>query len=267
MDIFNLRSNNYTHTNIHFNMLSNKTALVTGGSRGIGAAIVRELAATGARVAVNYVKNSDRAEEVCRDIQKQGGTAFPVQANVESVDEVNAMFDAVEAEFGPVDILVNNAGIETRQTSLSFDEATYDRIMNINLKGAFFAAQRALIHMKERGWGRVVNISSVHELQPTGFCTVYGISKSGLAMMSRELALEFSQYGITINNVAPGAIRTDINREVLADPAYEAKVIGKIPARELGTPEDVAKTVAFLATDGARYITGASIFIDGGMSL
>ena len=256
-----------TRMNWAITMLSDKTALVTGGSRGIGAAIARGLAEAGARVAVNYVRAAAHADEVCRAIEEQGGTGFPVQADVGCVDDVNRMFDRVEAQYGPVDVLVNNAGIETRQSPLSFDEATYDRIMNTNLKGAFFCTQRALTGMKERRWGRVISISSVHEWQPTGFCAVYGMSKGGLAMMTRELALEFSQYGITLNNVSPGAIRTDINREVLADPGYEAKVIAKIPAGEIGTPEDVAKTVAFLVSDDARYITGTSIFIDGGLSL
>ena len=160
-------------------MLSDKTALVTGGSRGIGAAIARDLAQAGARVAVNYVRNAEHAENVCRRIKEQGGAAFPVQADVTSIDDVARMFDRTEAELGQVDILVNNAGIETRQSSLSFDESTYDRIMNTNLKGAFFAAKRALPGMKQRGWGRIINISSVHETQPTGFCAVYGMSKGG----------------------------------------------------------------------------------------
>ena len=248
-------------------MLANKIALVTGGSRGIGAAIARELASAGARVAVNFVHNAQAAEEVCCNIKKQNGSAFAVQADVTSVDAVNGMFDQVEAEYGPVDILVNNAGIETRQSVLTFDEATYNRIMDTNLKGAFFCAQRALAKMKERRWGRVINISSVHEVRPTGFCAVYSMSKGGLTMMTRELAKEFSQYGITINNVSPGAIRTDMNREVLADPEYEAKVIDRIPAREIGIPEDVSQAITFLVSDAARYITGTSIFIDGGLSI
>ena len=248
-------------------MLTGKTALVTGGSRGIGAAIASELASAGACVVVNFVHSTQAAEEVCENIQQQGRKAFALQADIGAVEEVNRMFDQVEAEFGPVDILVNNAGIEIRQSVLDFDEATYDRIMDTNLKGAFFCAQRALKTMQERQWGRVINISSVHETRPTGFCAVYGMSKGGMAMMTRELAKEFSKYGITVNNIAPGAIRTDINREVLSDPAYEAKVLARIPAGEIGVPEDVTQAVAFLASDAARYITGASIFVDGGLCL
>jgi glucose 1-dehydrogenase len=177
------------------------------------------------------------------------------------------MFDQVEAEWGGVDILVNSAGVEIRCPALEFSEADYARILDTNLKAAFFCAQRALRGMKERGWGRVINISSIHEIKPAGWSIPYSMSKGGLAMMTRELAFEFSKFGITINSITPGAIRTDINREVLADPAYEAKVLTKIPAGFIGETTDVAALVAFLASDRARYITGASLFIDGGMAL
>ena len=247
--------------------LKDKVALVTGASRSIGAAIASDLAVAGAQVAVNCCRSADKARAVCRTIEDAGGQAMVVQADVSRVDQVRRMFDEVEAAWGPVDILVNNAGIETRQPSRTFAEADYNAIMDTNLKGAFFCAQRALERMKQRRWGRVINISSVHELTPTGFCAVYSMSKGGMRMMMRELALEYSPFGITVNNVCPGAIRTDINREVLSDPAYEAKVVARIPARSIGEPADVARAVAFLASDAARYITGASLFIDGGLSL
>jgi NAD(P)-dependent dehydrogenase (short-subunit alcohol dehydrogenase family) len=147
------------------------------------------------------------------------------------------------------------------------DGKVYGRILDTNLKGTFFCAQRALSGMKEGGWGRVLNISSVHEFKPFGVCVPYSMTKAGLAMMTRERAQEFSPFGITVNCIAPGAIRTDINREVLADPAYEAKVLAKIPAGFIGETADVASLVAFLASAHARYITGASIFVDGGMVL
>lgn len=247
-------------------MLTNKIALVTGGSRGIGAAIARNLAKAGARVVINYVNNVQRAEQVRLAIEKENGTCLVVRADVGSVAQVHRMFDRVETEWGPVDILVNNAGIELRMPSRDFDEATYDRIMNTNLKGAFFCAQCALEGMKGKEWGRVINISSVHELTPTGFCTPYSMSKGGMMMMMRELAFEYSRFGITVNNVAPGAIRTDMNREVLSDPDYEAKVTANIPARFIGEPADVSKVVVFVASDEARYITGATIFVDGGLT-
>lgn len=247
--------------------LSNKIALVTGGSRGIGAAITLELAQAGANVVVNYNRSEDMAMDVVRRINNIDGKALALQADISQISSIQNLFSQIENQWGRVDILVNNAGMEVRRSFQDFNEATYEQIMDTNLKGAFFCAQRAIGGMKENQWGRIINISSVHELTPTGFCSVYSMSKSGMILMMRELAVEFSQYGITVNNIAPGAIRTDINREVLADPAYEAKVINKIPSRFIGEPEDVAKTAVFLATEDARYITGTSIFIDGGMQL
>lgn len=244
-----------------------KLALVTGAGRGIGRAIALDLAQSGADVVVNYSRSQAKAEEVVRAIEGMGRRAAAVRADVSRKADIDRMFDTVEADFGPVNILVNNAGIEPRADVCDFDEATYDAVMDTNLKGAFFCAQRALKKMREVGWGRVIGVSSLHELTPTGFSALYGMSKGGMALMMREMAKSYSQYGITINNVCPGATRTDINRKVLADPAYEAKVIEKIPAGFIAEPEDIAPTVTFLASDAARYITGASIFIDGGLWL
>ena len=244
-----------------------KIALVTGGGRGIGAAIALDLGRAGADVAVNYCHSPDRAEEICRQLRAFPVRAVSVGADVADAVAIRAMFDRVESELGPVDILVNNAGIEPRRPVEGFDEATYDAVMDTNLKGAFFCAQRALRGMKSKGWGRVVNISSVHETTPTGFSSVYSMSKGGLLLMMREMARDYSRYGITVNNVCPGAIRTDINRQVLSDPEYEAKVIARIPAGFIGEPADVAHLVTYLASDAARYITGASLYIDGGLSL
>lgn len=249
------------------NDLKNKIALVTGASRGIGAAIARDLAQAGAIVALNYCQAPDQAEAVRSSIEGIGGCALPVRADVALCDDVDAMFDRVEAELGPVDILVNNAAVQSREGALDFSEKEYDRILDTNLKGAFRCAQRALRGMKARGWGRVINISSIHELKPTGFHAPYSMSKAGLLMMTRELAFEFGPFGITVNNVTPGAIRTDMNRKVLSDPAYEARVIAKTPARLIGEPQDVSRAVVFLASPAARFITGASLFIDGGLSL
>ena len=189
------------------------------------------------------------------------------QADVSKYDDIQRLFDEVEKEFGPVDVLVNNAGLEIRHPSTEYDEATWDIIMNTNLKGAFFCSQRALRTMKDRGWGRIINISSVHETRPTGNRSIYSISKGGMLMMTREHAREFGAFGITVNSIAPGAIRTDLNRKVLEDPAYEAMVLKNIPANYIGVPEDIGGTVVFLTSDAARYVNGAAIYIDGGLSL
>jgi len=247
--------------------LQGKRALVTGAGRGIGRAVALDLARAGADVVVNYAHSQTQAEDAARQIEALSRRALALQADVSRKADVDRMFDHVEADFGPIDVLVNNAGIEPRADVCDFDEATYDAVMDTNLKGAFFCAQRALRKMRDAGWGRVVNISSLHELTPTGFSVLYGMSKGGMAMMMREMAKSYSRYGITINNVCPGATRTDINREVLSDPEYEARVIAKIPAAFIAEPEDIAPTVTFLASDAARYITGASIFVDGGLWL
>lgn len=244
-----------------------KIALVTGASRGIGAAIAVELARAGVDVAINYCHSEAKAREVLDVAEKLGRRAMLVQADVAQKAEIERMFDEVEAAWGKVDILVNNAGIEERWPTRECRESNYDAIMDTNVKGTFFCAQRALEGMKAKGWGRLINISSVHELKATNFCSVYGISKGALQLLMRELALEYSRFGITVNNVAPGAIRTDINRKVLSDPAYEAKVTGRIPVGFIGVPEDVAHLVAFVASEEARYITGTTLFIDGGLSL
>lgn len=244
-----------------------KIALVTGASRGIGAAIAVELARAGADVVVNYCRSESKAREVLTQIEKHSRRGLLVQADVAQKAEIDRMFDEVEAAWGKVDILVNNAGIEERWPTRECKESNYDAIMDTNVKGSFFCAQRALEGMKEKGWGRLINISSVHELKATGFCSVYGISKGAMQLLMRELALEYSRYGVTVNNIAPGAIRTDINRQVLSDPAYEAKVMARIPAGFIGVPEDVAHLVTFVASEEARYITGATLFIDGGLSL
>lgn len=249
------------------NSLAGKLALVTGAGRGIGRAIALDLARAGANVVVNYNRSREQAEAVARQIEAMGRRAAAIQADVANKADIDRMFDAAEASSGAVNILVNNAGIEPRADVCDFDEATYDAVMATNLKGAFFCAQRALRKMRDAGWGRVVNVSSLHELTPTGFSALYGMSKGGMALMMREIAKSYSRYGITINNVCPGATRTDINRKVLADPAYEAKVIEKIPAGFIAEPEDIAPTVTFLASDAARYITGTSIFVDGGLWL
>ncbi|MDR1962503.1 MAG: 3-oxoacyl-ACP reductase FabG [Planctomycetaceae bacterium] len=248
-------------------MFKNKTALITGGSRGIGAAIAVELAAYGATVIVNYRQGKDAAEEVCRTINEQQGNAFSCQADISVVAEIESMFDFVETKYGQVDILINNAGLEIRHPSTEYTEEIFDRILDTNLKGAFFCTRRALLTMKTAGWGRVVNISSVHAVRPTGNRSPYSISKAGLEMMTRELALEFSRYGITVNTVVPGAIRTDMNKGVLSDPVYEKRVVEMIPAQWIGETNDVAPIVRFLVSDEARYITGTAIAVDGGLML
>ena len=244
-----------------------KTALVTGGSRGIGAEISRALAKDGFQVVVNYFHSPEAAENIVKQIENEGGRAMAAAADIGSYEQIQKLFDITEKEFGPVDVLVNNAGIEIRVPSVDYKEETWDLMMNTNLKGAFFCSQRALRTMIKNKWGRIINISSIHEDRPTANRSIYSISKGGLRVMTRELAKEYAVYGVTVNSIAPGAIRTDLNRKVLEDPAYEAMVLKNIPAKFIADPDDIASTVVFLTSEKARYINGASIYIDGGLSL
>ena len=252
---------NYIHMK-----LTEKVAFVTGSAGGIGYAIAKEMAAEGAKVVINDL-DAEKTVQVVDEITATGGEAMAAPGDISAPQFVDNAFRSIGSRWGAVNILVNNAAIEQRKSSLDFTEEDYDTMMRVNLKAAFFLAQRALKSMVEAKWGRIINISSVHEQKPTGFCSIYSMAKAGLMMMTRELACEFSAYGITVNNIAPGAIRTDMNKAVLANPAYERKVIDNIPARFIGAPQDIAKCAAFLASDDARYITGASYYVDGGLAM
>jgi len=247
--------------------LTGKNALVTGASRGIGAAAAIALAKAGANVVVNYNRSVSAAREVAATIEKIGSRSTLIQADVSKKSDIDAMFDRMERDGELVDILVNNAGIEKRSKPTDFEELDYDAIFNTNLKGAFFCAQRAIRGMRIRRWGRVINISSVHEFSASGFSAPYSMTKSGMVMMTRELAKEYGKDGITVNNITPGAIRTDINREVLSQPNYEKQVLARIPVGFIAEPKDVVPLIVYLCSDLARYVTGASWVIDGGLTL
>jgi glucose 1-dehydrogenase len=249
-------------------LLNGSVALVTGGSRGIGAAVAEAYGAAGAAVAVNYVSGAEAARSVVARIEEAGGRAIAVQADIGDLNSHEALLAAVETAFGPIRILVNNAAIEVRKEILEYKPADWDRHFDVNLKGAFFLAQRVARRMIEVGvQGRIIQISSTHETKAMKSNALYSITKAGLAMATKSLALELAPHGITVNSVIPGAIRTDINREVLADQAYENKVTGLIPLGRIGVPDDCVGAALFLASDSARYMTGASVAVDGGLLL
>jgi glucose 1-dehydrogenase len=240
--------------------LDGRVALVTGAGSGIGYAIAQRLGAEGAKVAVNYFHAyADEAQTLAAEL---GGKAY--EADVSSPSDVEAMAAAIAADLGPLRILVNNAGIEKPMPVLDVDEANWDETIAINLKGPFVCLQAAARRMRSTG-GSIVNISSVHEDFPFPEYTPYCASKGGLRMMMRNAALELAAYGIRVNNVAPGAIKTPINAATVADPAKIARLRQLIPLERVGEPGEVAEVVLFLASDRSSYVTGSTYYVDGGL--
>lgn len=245
--------------------LAGKVAIVTGAGRGIGAAIARRFAREGAAVVVNYCASADEARAVVEQISNDGGRAAECRADIGNLDEHETLISRAINEFGRLDILVNNAAIETRVPALEAPAAEWDRIMAIDLRGPYFLAQRAAHVMRNAGGGAVLNISSVHDEQAHWHNSIYTIAKGGLKLMTRCLALEWAQYGIRVNSLSPGAILTDINREVLADDAFRAKVLESIPLRRIGDAEELTGAAVLLVSDEGSYITGATLYVDGGL--
>ncbi len=247
--------------------LKDKTAIITGSSQGIGRGIAERFAREGANVVINYIGNMDMANDVQKTIETDGGRAIVVQGDVSKVNDINSLFDATIKEFGQVDILVNNAGVERHAPFWEVTEKDFDFVMNVNTKGTFFCSQAMAKHLIEtKRRGKIVNISSVHEDLPFPNFTAYCVSKGGVKMLTRNLGVELGQFGINVNNIAPGAIETPINKNLLNDPNKLNYLLGQIPLKRLGQPEDVAGMAVFLSSDEADYITGSTFFVDGGLT-
>ena len=248
--------------------LQGKNALVTGSSRGIGRGIALRFAREGANVAINYVGAKTAAEDVQREVAANGVKSVILPADIASPSDVRMLIDAAAAALGPLDILVNNAGIEKHAPFWEVSEDDYDRVLDVNLKGTFFATQAMVKHLMAAGRpGRIINLSSVHEEVPFPNFTAYCMSKGGMRMLTRNLAVELGAMGITVNNIAPGAIETPINTNLLHNPSKLNALLGQIPLARLGQPEDVAGLAVFLASDDAAYVTGSTYFVDGGLSV
>jgi len=246
--------------------LKGKVAIVTGGNSGIGAAIVLELARQGANIVIDYVVHPEATEELEKQILALGDQTIGVKADVSKVDDLQMLVDEAVKAFGRLDIMINNAGIETRTSVLDTTEDQYDRVMNINLKSAFFGTQMAARQMIKQGQGgRIINITSVHEDWPMPGNTPYCLSKGGMRMLTRTAGVELAAHNILVTGVGPGAVATPINTSTMADPELMKKLNATIPLGRMAKPEEIASLVAFLASDGASYMAATTIFADGGI--
>ena len=256
-------------------VLQGQKALVTGANSGIGQAVAVALGQAGADVVVNYLHNEPQAHAVVETIQSAGSRAFAYQADVSKEDQVRQMFRTMIEEWNTVDILINNAGL---QKDAAFDEMTLDQwntVINVNLTGQFLCAREAVKEFKRRGVvkavscaaGKIICMSSVHEIIPWAGHVNYAASKGGVMLMMKSMAQELAPHRIRINSIAPGAIRTPINTDAWETPEAYASLMELVPYRRIGEPDDIGRAAVWLASDEADYINGASIYIDGGMTL
>jgi glucose 1-dehydrogenase len=247
-------------------LLSGKTLIVTGGNSGIGAAIVLAAAAEGANVVIDYVVHPEETKELVDKIEAAGGHAVGVQADVSKPADLQRMVQTAVQSFGRLDVLVNNAGIETRTSILDTTEADYQRVLDVNLKSAFFGTQFAAKQfIAQGGGGLVLNISSVHEDWPMPGNIAYCVSKGGMRMLTRTAGVELGPHGIRMVNIAPGAVDTPINAQTTSNKELLGKLTAAIPLRRVAEPSDIADVVVFLASGKSSYMTSTTVVVDGGI--
>jgi glucose 1-dehydrogenase len=256
-------------------LLDRQTALVTGANSGIGKAVAIALCQAGADVVVNYVSGDDAAQEVAEIAASQGGRAIAIKADVSQEDQVQAMFRKMIEAFGTIDILVNNAGLQRDAPIDQMTLAQWNTVIGVNLTGQFLCAREAIREFKRRGIvkevsaaaGKIICMSSVHEVIPWAGHVNYAVSKGGVMQLMKSIAQEVAPLKIRVNGICPGAIQTPINTEAWQTPEAYNSLMKLVPYKRIGQPEDIARAAVFLASDQADYITGASIFVDGGMTL
>jgi glucose 1-dehydrogenase len=246
--------------------LPNKTAIVTGAARGIGKAIAQGFAHEGASVIVADILG-EQAEQTAVEIRAAGGNARAVTVDLADLNTHETLVNTACERFGRLDILVNNAAIEPRALFLDATLEDWEQTINVNLRAPYFLSQRAAHAMLKTGGGKIINLASTHEIRPLRNISIYSISKGGLMMLTKALALELAEHRINVNAIAPGAILTELNRAVLADETYHAKVTAKIPQGRIGATIEVTGAAIFLASDEADYVTGTTIYVDGGLLL
>ncbi len=256
-------------------ILTGQKALVTGANSGIGEGIARELAKAGADVVVNYVVDQDVAENLVDDLKKEGVNSFAYQADVSNENQIIAMFDQTIKEFGTIDILINNAGLQRDSPIEKMTLDQWNKVISVNLTGQFLCAREAIKEFKRRGVkkeiscaaGKIIHISSVHEVIPWAGHVNYAASKGGIMMLMKSIAQEVAPFRIRVNSICPGAIRTPINTSVWSTQEAYDKLMELIPYHRIGEVDDIGRVAAWLASDQADYITGTSIYVDGGMML
>jgi glucose 1-dehydrogenase len=247
-------------------LLQNKVAIVTGGNSGIGKAIVLELAKEGANIAIDYVSHPDATDELEKQVAALGDQAIGVDADVSKVGDLEKLIAATVKAFGRLDIMVNNAGIESRTSILDTTEQQYEKVLQVNLKSAFFGTQLAAKQMIKQGsGGRIINITSVHEDWPMPGNIPYCLSKGGMRMLTRTAGVELAHHNILVVGVGPGAVATPINREEMDNPAEMAKLDSAIPLGRMAQPHEIGSVVAMLACGSCSYVTATTVFADGGL--
>lgn len=246
--------------------LKDKISLITGAGQGIGKAIAIAFAKEGSFVVVNDI-DFDKARLVTMEINASGGKAIPIKADVSKSKDVSNLVEETIKNFGNIDILVNNAGIQTESQFLDLSEEDWEKVIAVNLKGTFLCSQIVARVMVKSRKGKIINISSIHESIPRFNKVHYDVSKAGVGMLTRDVALELAKYKINVNCIAPGVIATPLNKAILDSPNKLAEINSTIPWKSIGRPEDVAQVALFLASDDSNYVTGTTIFVDGGFSL
>ncbi len=247
-------------------LLEGKTLIVTGGNSGIGEAIVLAAAAAGANIVIDYINDAEETASLIEQTESLGGKAVGVKADVSKVADIQSMVDKAVSEFGRLDVLINNAGIETRTSILDTTEEQYDRVMNINIKSAFFGTQIAAKQfITQKSPGVVINMSSVHEDWPMPGNIAYCVSKGGTRMLARTAGVELGEHGIRVVNVAPGAVETPINESTMEDPKKLKQLNAAIPLGRMAKPAEIADLVIQLASGNSSYITATTVVVDGGI--
>ncbi|MCF6166253.1 Glucose 1-dehydrogenase [Furfurilactobacillus rossiae] len=248
--------------------LKNKVAVVTGGSKGIGQAIAKRFGEEHMSVVINYRSDKTGADEAVKLIEENGGHAVAVQADISEEDGATALLNAALNNFGTLDVWVNNAGMENRVSTNEMPLSDWQRVLNINLTGVFLGSRAALDYfVKNDKKGNIINMSSVHEQIPWPGFAHYAASKGGVKLFNETIAMEYANRGVRVNAIGPGAINTPINAAKFADPQQMKDTLEMVPMKRIGDPEDVAAAAAWLASDQSSYVTGVTLFVDGGMTL